>query len=55
MRKEKRREMLSQITRMNPSIANSTWNPYKSSPQFTLSSSNLNSNLIDEVEARKMD
>jgi len=42
---EKRKEMLNQLTRLNPSIANPTWNPNKSSLQFTVSSCNLNSNL----------
>jgi len=47
--------MLSQMTRLNSSIGNPTWNPCKSSLQFTPPSSNANSYLIGEVEERKME
>ena len=40
-REEKRREMLSQIMRLNLPIAKPAWNPCKSSLQFTLFFSNL--------------
>ena len=52
-REEKRSEMLSQIMRLNSLSGNWVWNPYKSSLQFTLTTLNLNSNLIDEVQERK--
>ena len=43
---EKRKEMLNQLTRLNPSIANLTRNPCKSSLQFSISSPNLSKFLI---------
>ena len=59
MRKEKRREkgreMLNQITRLNPSIVDPAWNHCKSSLQFILSSNlNLNSSIVDEIEDTKL-
>ena len=52
-REEKRKEMLSQIMRLNSLIANRAWNPFFSSirPLFP----SLHSNLIDEVEEKKME
>jgi len=52
-RKEKEKELVSQLTHLNPSIATPGWNHCISSVQFTLSSSNLNSSLIDKIEERK--
>ena len=53
IREDKRKEMLIQVTKLNPSIVNPPWNPCKSSLLFTFSFSNLNYNLINEVEERK--